>query len=309
MRAQRMLLLASLSLPVACGPGEERGAVSAEEERIPLVLTTFHPTEYLAARIGGARVRVECAAPEAADALLWDPGDEALRRMQGADLLVLFGAGMDLWREWASLSLARLVVATRPLEEHLLEFAEPLVHGHGEGQAHVHRGIDPHVWMDPERLIVAAREVHRALARTLGEEHAAPLAANLAALEADLEALRGAWEALEVPEGEFLYTNHPAYAYLADRCGWRMVDLDLDPSSVPSEAVLAVIRESLVERPGRLILWESEPAAQAAERLAELGLESVVVLPAEMLDGAQRAAGADFLALQWENVRRLEGAL
>lgn len=297
-------LLAALAL-VACGgqepePTQPPGGATGP----PRVATTFAPTAYLASRLAGPAAEVFCDLPEDADALFWEPDDVALRRVQEADLVVLFGAGMDVWRERVSLPSSRVVVAAERFRAQWIEFDESVAHSHGGGERHVHTGTDPHAWIDPLLLLEAGRAVHEALVRVLGPDARAGLDARLGSLEADLRALHDGFAALEIPEGEWLYASHPAYDYLARRHGWSVVNLDLSPGEAPAQDVVQTVALQLERRPGRLILWEAEPGEAARAAFAKLGLESVVFSPAEVV-----ADGDDVLAVQRANLARLAAAL
>jgi len=305
-RTLRPLAGVLIGLVAACGEASrpETGAPAT-----PLVLATFEPTRELAARLAGDLARVECDLPEGVDALFWEPDDAALRRMQAADLVVLHGAGMDAWAERASLPESRRVVTADRFREHWITFEGAHEHSHGGGAPHAHVGVDPHSWMDPLLWLEEARAIHAALARLLGEPQRAALDAHLAELESELRALHQGYARLVLPEGEALYASHPAYNYLAARHGWPIENLDLDPSAVPQQGVLDEIAQRLAERPGRFILWESEPIPDAAEALARLGLASVVLAPAETIDPEERRAGESVLAIQRANLERLSRAL
>jgi zinc transport system substrate-binding protein len=303
-----MRIFLSLFLLAGCGGGAEDLQASDGPLR---VVTTFHPTEFLVTRIAGDLATVECAAPADADALFWAPDDGQLRDMASADLLVLHGAGMDTWRGKASLPLGRLVVACDGLTEHLLDFGDSLTHSHGGGEDHTHSGTDPHVWMDPVLLQAQARAVHGGLARVLPEEDRPALDAGLAGLLEDLRDLDSVWRAeVAVPEGEWLYASHPAYDYPAQRYGWPVVNLDLDPQVVPDAATLEAIRASLEERPGRVLMWEATPTDEVRAALEEAtGLVGRVLEPCELLTAGEREAGKHLLAVQRANVAILVEAL
>lgn len=311
LRPTLALLLVLLPL-LACGAeqGVDRSHASADRAGPPVVVVTFHPTEYLVKRLAGERVRVVCDVPPDADALFWEPDRRAVQRMQRADLIVLNGAGLERWTERVSLPRSRVLDSSAALAGSLLEYEDSQVHSHGSGAEHVHTGVDAHLWLDPNLALEQARSIHAGLARILPAAARGELNQSLAALENDLSALDARLVALSERLGEqFLYASHPAYGYLAARYGWRLVDLDLDPAEMPSAEALEALRALLAERPGRLILWESEPAAEIAARLLELGLTGIVYSPAELLGPEERAAGLDFLAVQRANVQALEASL
>ena len=294
----------------ACGGASE---AAVEPAGPPLVVCTFAPTEYLARRLVQGDARVVCDLPEDVDALFWEPPDEALLRMQEADLIVLHGAGMDTWRDRVSLPASRVVVLAERFRDRWIDRGDAAVHTHvgvdGGTEEHSHAGLDPHAWVDPLLWLEEARALGEALHSVLGAERATELDRRLDALAEDLRGLHDALAALELPDGESLYASHPAYDYLAARHGWSVVSFDLDPGRAPTAGELADVRAALGDRPGRICLWESEPVPAASAALADLGLESVVYAPAEIVTEAERAAGTDVLSIQRANVERLRAAL
>ncbi len=308
----RPILICVLLASLACGGGSDAGRSGAHAVRSgpPVVVVTFHPTQYLVTRLAGELVRVVCDVPPDADALFWEPDRRAVQRMQRADLIVFNGAGLERWTARVSLPLSRVLDSSAALAGSLLEYEDTEVHSHGVGAQHAHTGVDAHVWLDPRNALEQARAIHAALARILPGAVRGELNDNLASLESDLLALDARLVALSARLGEqHLYASHPAYGYLRARYGWHLVDLDLDPAQMPSDETLEALRGVLAQRPGRLILWESEPAAEIAARLLELGLTGIVYSPAESLGPAERAAGLDFLAVQRANVEALEASL
>lgn len=294
----------------ACSRSESReAAAEAPAREQPLVITTFYPTEYLVERLAGPWVELRCDVPADQDALFWTPSDEQVLEYQKANLIVLNGAGLEKWTEHMSLPLSRVVDSSRSFEERFVHF-EGVAHSHGGGPAHAHTGTDPHVWLDPLNAEQQALAIRAALGPLLSE-HESELQQRMSALSADLKAVHRSYEALgQGREGEWVIAAHPAYNYLAARYGWRVVNLDLDPSIEPTEEELGALREHLNETPARFILWESEPLAATAARLrADFGLESVVVSPCELLSPEERASGANLLDTLRRNGEALARAL
>ncbi len=309
-RTPLYLLLALLL--VACGggsPSPSDSQVDAGGRKALRIVTTIYPVRYLCERLAPEGAQVECAAPTDVDRLFWKPTPEELRSMLEADLIVLQGAGMDQWRTTTSLPLGRLVVTCQGLEEHLLEFGKPVTHSHGGGPAHTHRGRDPHVWLDPVLYSAEARAVARGLESILPEEELPAERERLQALLDDLSGLDHAWSEIRVPEGSWLYASHPAYNYLAHRYEWPLVNLAFDPDEPPSAEALDALSASLGEKPGSVMLMESEPCQELVEALAEKGLAAVVVTPAEVLPDGAASSGEDFLTAQRGNQERLAAAL
>ena len=302
----KWIVLAAVAPAVSgCSTGEKPAT-----DRMPQIYTTFYPTTYFTQRIGGDRVEVVCPLPEDADPIFWKPPAATIEAYQQADLIVINGAGFERWVKRVSLPSSILVDTAEPLKESFLKFAGAATHSHGNDDHHSHEGIDGHTWLDPAHAKVQAEEICKAL-QSLLPECADEFQASYTALAADLDAIDQSLGKLSAAMGdEHLLASHPAYNYLVERYGWNLTSLDLDPSSMPTDAQFAEIKDGLASKPAGVILWESTPADEIAERFkSELGLTSVTFSPCEQLDEASQAAGKDYVAVMGENIASLKGEL
>ncbi len=288
------------SAPPAPKPGEPAGKL--------VVYTTFYPTTYFAQRIVGDLAEVVCPLPADADPIFWQPDAALIERYQGADLIVLNGADFEKWAQRVSLPASRVVDTARSFKDQHLRYENALTHSHGPSGAHTHEGVDGHTWLDPQNARAQAKAIHQAiLQRTTDPKAKQQLQSRWASLDQDLASLATDFEGFRARgQPPALLASHPAYNYLARRYGWNLVNLDLDPESMPDPQALDAIRKTLAKHPAKHLLWESEPKPEIARRfLDELGLISLVFSPAETLDEADRAKGVDYLAIMRRNIEAL----
>ena len=299
------LIIAACALLLGCSERE-----TTTNSGVPRVYTTFYPTTYFAERIGGDRVEVVCPVPDDEDPIFWMPGPETIDDYQQADLIVINGAHFERWVDKVSLPQSKVVDTAGPLAGEFLKYESAVTHSHGTGGQHSHEGVDGHTWLDPANARTQADEIRKALS-LLVPEAADKFQAAFAALSADLDELARSLNELSAEMGDFhLLASHPAYNYLARRYKWDLTSLDLDPSRMPDDGTLASIRARLDSRPATVILWESPPAEEIAERLREeLGLASVIFSPCELLDKTAAAAGQDYLSVMKQNVAALRAAI
>jgi len=269
----------ALALLVSCtaeeaAPPASGGAPAAGG--VPTIAVTIEANRYLAARIGGERMRVIYPVPADADPLLWEPDRAAVASLQGADLVLLNGAGLERWRDRVSLAPSKTVTLAEEYRSEWLTFAGTVEHQHGPEGAHTHTGADPHVWMDP---LLAKRHAARIAAELAARfpAHAAELRARAAEVAADLDDLDRRLRDARAPGSAPLLANHPAYDYLARRYGWTIRSYDLDPETLPAAGL------ALPGAPAdaKWILWESAPAPEVESAARALGYRSVVIAPCE----------------------------
>lgn len=305
------LTLGALAL-VACGEegGETNAGRGSEGAIEDLVMTTFYPMTYIAQRIAGDAVRVECPLPSGEDPKFWRPSPEVMERYQRARVVLLNGAEFEKWAMTAPLARSRVVRTADAISGGFITI-EGETHSHGPDGEHTHAGTDGHTWVDPVNAADQAARVRDALALAFPES-AEAFAQRTRELRSDLLALHERLtELTPAIRGVRLLASHPAYNYPARRHGWEIVSLDLVPDLEPTPEQWAEVR-ALAEDPPRggvLLMWESEPMASTVERLEGIGVRSVVFTPAENPDAEVLEAGEDYLSLMRANVDRLAEAL
>lgn len=251
------------------------------------VLASIYPLAYVATQVGGDLVTVSIATPAGTDPHSIELSPRQLRDVGEADLVVYLGGFQAAVDE---------AVAERA-PEHALDVAavadlHPLPAGaadeHGdEGDAHVdeaedHRGgLDPHFWLDPERLAVVAATVADSLAQ-VDPDHAETYRANAATLADDLTALDTELaDGLGTCESDVVVTSHAAFGYLTERYGLRQVSVSgIDPEGEPSPARIREVRETIADLGVTAVFTEPLADPAVAATLAEdLGVEVLQLDP------------------------------
>ena len=264
----------------------------------PLVVATVnYPLAYFAERIGGDAVTVRFPAPPDVDPAFWEPDADDIQDFQGADLILLNGAGYARWVANFTLPRRKLVDTSRGFRDEYLPSSGGVIHSHGPQGGHSHTGVAFTTWLDPQQAIAQARAVEAALKR-LRPEHAELFTVRAIELAADLaavhERLAAAFAALD---GRPLLASHPVYQYLARRYGRDVRALLWEPDTLPDDDDWHALDTLLAERPAGWMLWEDEPLATTRERLAERGVDIIVFRP-----GGNRPKSGDYLSLTDDNV-------
>lgn len=283
-------VLASLA---ACGPTKLEPVVQEE----PAVYTTFPPVVTIARVICGDAIDVVDVLPEGKHAASFRPSREDMLLLQSAPLIVLHGAEYESWALTAALPKTRVFELAGGQGTEFIT-VETVTHSHGEGPAHSHAGINPHLWLDP----VLARSQAAALAVELIErfpDHAAGFESGAAAIDTELRTLHEAFQRIAPSlRGAALHSVHPCYAYAARRYGFSVADWTL--GFEPDAETLSGYVESLDGRPC-VFLVEDELDAARVETFDAAGVR-VVHWPTGEREG-------DYLADQRAALARLERAL
>jgi len=268
------------------------------------VYVVDYPLDYFAKRIGGDRVAVSFPAPADEDPAFWSPDAETVLAYQGADLILLNGAGYAKWVEVATLPKSRLVDTSAAFGDRLIRVDSTLTHSHGPEGEHSHGETAFTVWLDLGLAVEQARAIKEVLAAAR-PEHAADFEDGFSSLERDLLAVDTELAGLAA-EGRArpVLGSHPVYQYLARRYELDLASVHFEPDEFPDEAAWSGLEALLNEHPAAWMLWEGEPLAETASRLRDAGVESVVFDPC-----GNRPPEGDFLTVMRANVDNLRPVL
>lgn len=280
----------------ACGGRRPEGAGDASR----VAVVTIAALTDLVGSVAGPGWTVRTVIPPGTSPHVFEPAPSDLRKLVGARVVVVVGAGYDDWMRKvlrACASDARVHDAAASLEigparcgvdhdhghDHdpgpAARTAEHAAHGDHAGHAHGILGEDPHWWLSP---VLAARslgpiaesfaaadpihaEGYRRRARAKAEE--------IEALDAELGGL------LEPVRGKRFVSAHRAWVYFADRYGLtEAASIEPVPGREPSPRELrALVEEGRRGSLGRLFTEPQFPpaAARVVAREARLALTLV----------------------------------
>lgn len=284
-----MLLLVALS-------GCRRGGAPLPEGR-PVAVATIAPLGDFLRSVAGPDWTVRTVIPPGTSPHVFEPEPSDLRKLVGARVVVVAGAGYDDWMRRilaACASAARVHDAAAslgigpdaheghdhaPLESHTGD-AHPEEEGQ-DGHAHGVLGEDPHWWLSP---VLAARSlgpIAEALAAVdpIHADDYRRRARETARAYLDLDAELAA--TLAPLRGKRFVSAHRAWVYFADRYGLvEAASIEPVPGREPSPRELrALVEEGRRGGLGRLFTEPQFPPAAARVVAREAGLALTLVDP------------------------------
>ena len=287
-RIPAVLLAIALSALAVCS------AAPADEDRPIQALVSVLPQQYFVERIGGEHVAVQVMVEPGQSPHTYEPKPEQLVALSQSS--VYFGIGVsfeDAWLERiAAANPGMLLVDTAAgIERRHIE-----AHDHGDDdddheEDHEGENLDPHIWLSPRLVKIQARHMADALAE-LDPEHAQEYRDNLAAFEAEIDALDAEirQQLAGLTSAKFL-VFHPSWGYFAGEYGLEQVAIEVggqEPSAAELAQLIALAREEGI----RVVFAQPEFSTRSAEVIAEeIGGRVLLINP---------------LALDWaENLREV----
>jgi zinc transport system substrate-binding protein len=308
-----------LFLLAACGAKEAPATENAGNEaqgEVLSVYASFYPMYDFAVKIGGEKALVTNMVPAGTEPHDWEPAAADIAGLEGADVFVYNGAGMEHWAEdiLEALQSKGLIAAEASAGISLLEGH----HAHGdeeeaaeEAHEEEEEGYDPHVWLDPLNAKREMENIKNAFA-SADPDNADYYEANYARYAAELDALHAEFEAaLSALPNRDIIVAHEAFGYLCAAYGLNQVAIEgLSPDSEPDPAKMAEIIDFAREHAMKVIFFEELVSPKVAEAVAEaVGAETRVLSPIEGLSDADAAAGGDYFSVMRQNLESLKIAL
>jgi len=257
------------------------------------VFVSILPQKTFVERIGGDRVDVSVLLSPGESPATYRPKPSLMRKLASSDIFFRIGLPFEshLMPKIKSMAGHLEVVDTRKGVS-LLAMGEDHHHddGHHDEKEHSahsndsgHEGMDPHIWLDPMRVITQAATMRDALI-SLDPDGRDVYAAGFDDLVKELTALHQHIAAALAPlEGDTLYVFHPAYGYFADAYGLVQKAVEVDGKSPKGRALAQFIGQARAEDV-RVIFVQPQFDRHAAEKVAAAVGGAVVPLDPLALD-------------------------
>lgn len=291
----RMFLLAVLTLAVvgpACAGGEPVDGPT-------VVVTTSIWADVVGALDPAGEWTIDVLIPRGADPHDFAPSAAQVASLQRADLVIANGLGLEGGLEDA-------LVSAEADGVHILWLAPaldpiPLTGG---------TALDPHVWLDPIRLAMAASLIAAELDATTGGTRSTDavggFAGSMTRLADEMATL------LEGVDDRRLVTNHDALGYFADRFGFEVIGTVIPGGSTvaePSSRDVALLISGIRDSATPAIFVDAEVPHLVADAVAAEfdGAVAIVELRTGSLAGSGEAS--TIIGLLRQNAERIADAL
>ena len=309
------------------------------------VSTSFYPIQFLAEAIGGKLVKVSTVTPSnvephdfelsgketaelgKADLIAYVPGfqpslDKAVKEVGSGPTVVDLSKPANLvhhegveeehehGEEAADSTSATASAATTAQagetehDEHGEHSHDE--HGHAEGDQGHDGNLDPHFWLDPDRMIKVAEALEASFAQ-IDPANANDYKAGLDKLKTALTGVDNQYkQGLTSCQHKTFITSHAAFGYMAERYGLTQASISgIDPEAEPSPAEMANIK-SVVEKTGVKTIFTEELVSDTPAKAiaAETGAETSVLSPLE-----SKPEQGDYTDAMTTNLDRLKSAM
>lgn len=239
-----VLYLGSASLLAACAPSNPSSPAVTGDSQLKVLATTTIVGDVVS-QVGGENISLTTLLPPGSDPHSFEPNPQDAVKVADAQLIFINGLGLEQFLnpllENAG-STAPVVSVSDQIQAH------PGIIESGESQPDTSQ--DPHVWMDPNNVMLWVDTIEKTLTAQ-DPAHAQAYQANAAAYRKQLQDL-DAWireQVAQVPEANRkLVTDHVIFGYFAARYGFEQVGAVIPGYSTeaqPSAQELANLEDAI----------------------------------------------------------------
>ncbi|OZU88694.1 adhesin [Virgibacillus indicus] len=309
---QAIFILTILSaIAIGCTPNNKE----TDNDADLTIYTTVYPIQYAVERIGGDSVAVTSVYPPGVDAHTYEPASKDITAIAKSDAFIYLGAGMEGFAETAAATLAEQDVELIEIGQHEELFhQENESHEHHEDEhnheGHSHGDHDPHIWIDPHRMLEMSSIIKDELIR-LNPEAEEIYNKGFSTLEEDLLDLDEQFtDILESKQNKRILVSHAGYGYWEERYGIEQIPINgLSSSSEPSQKDLVKIIEQAKEHDLNYIIFEQNSSNRVSEIIQDqIDAESLTIHNLSVLTDEDIEQGNDYMSLMKENLNVLDKA-
>lgn len=297
-----VLILTVSVIMAGCTGTVNKQSRIADGQNKPVVYASIYPMYDFAKNIGRGMIELRQVVPTGAQPHDWEPTARLMADMQEADVFIYNGVDMEPWVDNMLSSVANDSLVVVEASGNI-----PLLKLEGHGNRHSQSGYDPHVWLDPIRAELQARNIMDALTRA-DPENKIYYEDNFREFSDRLKVLDTNYRrALNRVNTKDIVVTHAAFGYLADRYGLNQIPVSgLNPQEEPSAAELVRLAQLLRTRGIEYVFFETLANPKLAEVLAsEVGAHIKILNPLGGLTQQELDEGWDYLSIMEKNLETL----
>jgi zinc transport system substrate-binding protein len=282
-----------------------------EQEKITVV-ASFYPLYEFASRVVGDRAEVSSLVPAGVEPHDWEPTAEDVSRVSAADLLVINGAGFEIWAD--DIEVKVVANTSEGIEFNYKEEnrAGSDEHGHEDDDAAGGSRVNPHIWLDPMLAKHQIDKIRDAMARSdpvntdYYNQNADRFTAELDSLDAFIRSELASCEKLD------FIAFHDAFIHFSERYGLRQHSIQgVSPEGEILPQTIQQIIELANELDINVIYSEDLIDSRLADTIAnEIPDGKVLVLsPIEGIGEEEQAVGIGYIDKMKQNIANLKDGL
>lgn len=282
------------------------GCQHEKDDSNNIVYTSIYPIQYIVEEIGGEVIKAESVYPPGVDAHSYEPSSREMTQIARGKAFIYLGAGMESFAETAAASLDNQEVK-------LIEIAtlDDTLFSHSENhEGHDHGDKDPHIWLDPLRMIQMGNIINEELT-DIFPEYEKTFNKNFKTFKDKMLDLDNNFtQTIDSKKNKEILVAHAAYGYWEERYGIEQIAISgLSTNDEPSQKDLIRIINAAEDHHLPYVIFEQTGTDKVANIIREhINAEPLYLHNLESLTDADVQNGEDYFSLMEQNLNVLDKA-
>ncbi|MCT2535939.1 zinc ABC transporter substrate-binding protein [Aquibacillus koreensis] len=307
--------------------GCNQASSTNQDTEKPIIYTTIYPIQYIVDQLAGETVETVSIYPPGTDAHSYEPSAKNMTDIAKGDAFIYLGSNLEAFSDTIANALngENTNLIEVGLHEELFEdLSDSQGHGddhdeshdHGSHEddvhddGHAHGDHDPHIWLDPIRMITLASIVKAELNELLPEQEM-KINDNFHALEKELQQLDSNFQdVLADKEQKKILVSHAAYGYWEQRYGLEQIAVKgVAANNEPSQQELVRIMDQAKQYNLNYMIFEQNISEKVAKNIQnEIGASSLFIHNLAVLTDEDIKNSEDYFSLMEKNIEVIDQA-
>lgn len=277
-------------------------ACSSNKNDDDIIYTSIYPLEYIVQEIAEDKVDVQSIYPPGVDAHTYEPTSKEITALADGKAFIYLGAGMEIFAE----------TIAEALKNQEMEFIEIGKHKElfNSNTTNNETDLDPHIWLDPMRMIQMAEIITKEL-NELQPENKTFFLENLSQFTEKMTVLDEEFsDTLKDKDKKEILVAHAAYGYWEQRYDLEQIPISgLSSSDEPSQKELTSIAKLADDKNLNYVIFDVTSENKVAKILQEhidakpLYIHNLEVLTEENIENKE-----DYYSIMKKNLEALNKA-
>lgn len=229
------------------------------------IFTSILPQKFFVERLAGDLAEVEVLVGPGMSPHTYEPLPQQMGRLARASIFFTIGVPFEKALEKRLKSACpdlQIIPTDTGVRRRMMEnFSDN--HQHSESCTHGEGESDPHIWLDPDQVIIQAGNIAQALKQAL-PQHQTVIDSRLASFTTELQALNSELaKTLKPFQGQTMLVFHPAFGYFCERFGLKQQPIEIEGKEPGPRQLGELIRKCLAEKIHVIFVQKQFPVAAA----------------------------------------------
>lgn len=294
------IVVLSALLFISCQADEQ------EVQNNKTIYTSIYPIQFIVDSLIDDQATVKTIFPPGVDAHTYEPTIKEMLNVAEGEAFFYLGQHMEGFTEQISTTLNSADVKLIEIGKYEYLFVE----GSEDDPGHDHGDFDPHIWFDPERMILMSDIIKKELIQIYPEKKAS-LEQNYNELVENLEILDKKYQKqLQQKRIPYIVVSHGAYRYWEEKYGVVQIPISgISSTDEPSQKALAHLVNLVEDKHINYILFEKNSSNRLATIVQkEIDAESLYIHNLETLVEDDIIHQEDYFSIMEQNLKVLKRA-